>query len=50
MAKRLPTEDLIKKYQYLKTNQKNSSRTDTNPKANENDRTSYEEFYKYSSE
>jgi len=37
MAKQLSMEDLIKKYQYLKTTQQTSSRTETNQKTNEKD-------------
>ncbi|CAF1184253.1 unnamed protein product [Rotaria sp. Silwood1] len=49
MAKRLSMEDLIKKYQYIKTNQQISSRIDTNQKPNETDRTFDEEYSKSSS-
>ena len=49
MAKRLSMEDLIKKYQYLKSNQQNSSRTETNQKTNETDRRFDDECFKSSS-
>ncbi|CAF2730480.1 unnamed protein product [Rotaria sp. Silwood2] len=48
MAKRLSMEDLIKKYQYLKTNQQISSRTETNQKTHETDKIFDEEYSKYS--
>lgn len=49
MAKQLSMEDLIKKYQYLKSNQQLSSRTETNKTTNEADRKFEEEYSKYSS-
>jgi hypothetical protein len=37
MAKQLSMEDLIKKYQYLKTTQQSLPRTETNQKTHEKD-------------
>lgn len=44
MAKQLSMEDLIKKYQYLKTNRQTSPRTETNQKSHEKDRTWDDEY------
>ncbi|CAF3334992.1 unnamed protein product [Rotaria socialis] len=48
MAKQLSMEDLIKKYQYLKSNQVLTARTEKNLKTHETDRTSDEDYSKYS--
>jgi hypothetical protein len=41
MAKQLPMEDLIKKYQYLKSTRQTSPRIETNQKTHDKDNTEF---------